>query len=238
MALVDYGSDSDDEPTPVASAPAPAAPPPKKRAKGPVRILLDLPKPAASEAPPAKKPRFALGGSVSGLAALLPPPKHESVAVKLEQALADVPSKTVAVAGASGAHVAVNAASVGFVPHRVAKSKKPAPVPLPEVDFFGLGTSEMETRSAQADVLQAKRNRLLRRRPSPSSSRPCRFPPPPLSSRLPSALLPPPRTRTPALCRTQRVLGSPRTRRRTTSTSHPSPRRPRLCSPRGSTRVR
>ncbi|KAM0748743.1 hypothetical protein T439DRAFT_71963 [Meredithblackwellia eburnea MCA 4105] len=104
------------------------------------------------EEPPRKKPKFSLGsgsgGGLSGLAAMLPAPKNESPAAKLEAAL-----------GAAGSGVGVSGAppagsiSTGFVPHSLLKGKKlaapavvapPAPTEpeveaAPMVDFFGLG---------------------------------------------------------------------------------------------------
>ena len=122
MALVDYGSDSEEEAVPVPVIPLPAKPS-TKRAKGPVRILLDLPKPASSASPssePApKKAKFVPGSTGSGgLAAMLPKPKNESVELRLEKSLG-------ATSGAA------------FVPHTIAKGVKKAETAA-AVDFFGL----------------------------------------------------------------------------------------------------
>lgn len=122
MALVDYGSDSETE----AAPPPPIVPPPKpstKRAKGPVRILLDLPKPSTATAAPAepapKRAKFVPGSTGGGgLAAMLPKPKNESVELRLERSLG----------AASGS---------AFVPHTIAKGVKKAETAA-AVDFFGL----------------------------------------------------------------------------------------------------
>lgn len=164
-------------PSASSSAPAPAKAVPKK-GKGPVKILLDLPPTSASasaeagpsnaeaDGPPRKKPKFTLGGGgggLSGLASMLPAPKNESVAVKLERALgggAAASTSAAPVGGSSESAAGVDEGrtfSTGFVPHRVGKGKKAPPskpgaapvVEAPAMDFFGLGTSSQVLRYYQ-----------------------------------------------------------------------------------------
>lgn len=147
--------------------------PPAKRAKGPVRILLDLPPPssastpsnAEADGPARKKAKLSLGsgGGLSGLAAMLPKPVNESVEVKLEKALA-VP---VVGAGGSTAGEATKSVSTGFVPYSMTKGKKAAAVAAPPaIDFFGLGTSSPTPSLAQLTPATGS----LEPTPTPSTS--------------------------------------------------------------------
>ncbi|KAL8280799.1 hypothetical protein RQP46_006803 [Phenoliferia psychrophenolica] len=180
------------------STPAPPIPSkalPKKGKGGPVKILLDLPptsssasssaEPSNAEAdgPPRKKPKFSLGsgagggGGMSGLASMLPAPKNESVAVKLERALggqgsassAPLASAAAGAAASGGAEASADEGrtfSTGFVPHRVGKGKKPAPskpgaappvvVEAPTTDFFGLGTVTSSSHASTSSLSSSK----------------------------------------------------------------------------------
>lgn len=156
MALVDYGSDSDDEVAPSPLPPAPvAAPrplPPKAKPKG--KAILNLPPPSSGakatgsssggpdgedEGPARKKPRFdqlraGVGGSgKSGLAALLPAPKNPT-APKTGLA-ASLPPPKAKVNGAGSAASALN----GAADVESTAVPEPAAPPAPSVDFFGLG---------------------------------------------------------------------------------------------------
>lgn len=133
----------------------PSLPPPKlpaKRAKGPVRIVLDLPSASSSSAsttegedgPSAgKKPKLSLGGGggkLTGLAAMLPKPKNESVQVRLEKALAP----TVTQSEEEGGEEVKKAGGPAFVPYSIGKGKAKAAAAAvkaapPAEDFFGLG---------------------------------------------------------------------------------------------------
>lgn len=171
MGLVDYGSSGSDSegetavmipsiqpkaststlslPPPKASLPPPKVALPFKRAKGPVRILLDLPPPSSTSSIPTddepvkKKPKFTPGASsgMGGLAMMLPAPKNENVAVKLEKALGGGVSNSIE--GGGEEIKQQRTISTGFVPYSLAKGKKPAVkasvTVVEEVDFFGLG---------------------------------------------------------------------------------------------------
>lgn len=134
MGLVDYGSDSEEESIPAVKVTPLAS---TKRAKGPVRILLDLPKPTASPAiqePPQKRAKFtpSLSGT-SALSQMLPAPKHESVATKLQKSLAQ-PSINHPFPLSTSSTTSNNA----LVPHTIQKSQKAAQQQA-ATDFFGLG---------------------------------------------------------------------------------------------------
>lgn len=163
LGLNGYGSDeSDTETAPAQVAPAKEdtvtkqAPTGKKRERGPVKIMLDLPAPSASNQslqaePLKKKPKLDFGarsGSKSGLAAMLPAPKKLG-----NVASANVPAAAPALALPSTAQPPVDHSSndpatedaqeddslqgPAFIPHTV---KKKADLPAASAGsnpFFG-----------------------------------------------------------------------------------------------------
>ncbi|GAA5932253.1 uncharacterized protein JCM15063_001171 [Sporobolomyces koalae] len=134
-------------------------PPPKKKEKGPVRILLDLPAAAEDDGPAKKKPKLSLGSrqGLSGLAAMLPQPKNESKPIPTPSSTAAPLSKPQGAAGLGdmfdqedkGAKTAP--APSMFAPTSVrtkgkAKASLPPPPPdEPAVDFFGIGSVTAST---------------------------------------------------------------------------------------------
>lgn len=120
-------------------------------------MVLDLPMPGASSSPAASaeddgpvKKKLKLGsggeGGLTGLAAMLPKPKHESVAVKLEKALGSAGSSArvgPSVGGNEEGAEKPKPAGPAFVTHSLSKGKAKASAAAapaePEVDFFGLG---------------------------------------------------------------------------------------------------
>ena len=164
MKLPTPSSSSSSATAATVTAPAAKSAPLKsgKKGKGPLRMVLDLPMPGQAADPkddegeePAKK-KLKLGsggGQLSGLAALLPKPKHESVAVKLERALGSAGSSAPAAAtvGDDG-EVAEKpqTAAPAFMPYSLSKGKAKAKTSAvaapaePEVDFFGLGEFSLD----------------------------------------------------------------------------------------------
>ncbi|GJN91028.1 hypothetical protein Rhopal_004043-T1 [Rhodotorula paludigena] len=195
------------------STAAPAAPPRKAKDKGPVRILLDLPAPSASseagtdaDEPAKKRPKLALGSSgssgapLTGLAAMLPKPKHEAKAPPPPPAAA---ARSAAPAGPSGLDGLFDGVDAGaaaapaskpapmFLPPSVAakgKGKAAAPPPPPAepaVDFFGIGSVTSASSSASSSA--SKPSRTFSAAPSVSSAPSTSADAPPAVTKKPTA---------------------------------------------------
>lgn len=149
-------------PPPSTSTLSSSLPPPRvpaKKAKGPVRIVLDDLAPAADPSavgegePPAKKPKFSLSGGpkgLSGLAAMLPAPKNEVVVkpapVPVVKPVLSVPAGMEGLGDLGQSEEVVAKPKGMFVPYSMTKGKsagrkvEPTPAAVaPEIDFFGLG---------------------------------------------------------------------------------------------------
>ncbi|GAA5911772.1 PRCC domain-containing protein [Sporobolomyces salmoneus] len=184
----------------------------KKKEKGPVRIVLDLPSAQSDQdddGPAKKKPRLALGKGtgLSGLAAMLPKPKNEVAPPPPSSATASSKPVTNGVNAGLGDMFGAGAGTKKeeeipsmFAPPSVRGKGKgkatsyaaPEPEPEPAVDFFGIGsvTSSLSTSSSSKPTVSSAPSissaPTLREPPTSSSRQPTASDPYPGFTQLPS----------------------------------------------------
>lgn len=148
MVNLAYGSDSEDEE--VQSKPAEqvksAAPSSKRKERGPVKLVMDLPSVKASQAvssaqqedegPAKKRPKFDTLKGKSGLAGMLPPPKKSTMSLPPPSA-----STSTQASSDSPATASPGLLLPPTVQRRAAAAAKQPPIPKQDsLDLFGLSS--------------------------------------------------------------------------------------------------